>query len=166
MPRRIAASAYDALTIAALLVAVAVALLPFVTPSRGPRLPSESLYIMSPETRALSAAVSLVACGLYCTGFWSGGRRTLAMKTWHLALHTPVGDRVGAGRALLRYLGCLVGPALAIACFAVLHPLGYGAWALLLLLFNHAWAIVDPDRQFLQDRLAGTRLVLDPARWP
>ena len=129
-------------------------------------MPSETLYIMSAEARALSAAVSLVACGAYCAGFWSGGRRTLAMKTWHLALHTPVGGRIGVGGALLRYLGCLVGPTLAIACFAVLHPLGYGAWALVLLIFNYAWSIVDPDRQFLQDRLAGTRLVLDPERRP
>jgi len=164
--RRIAASAYEALAIAAVLVAVAFALLPAVTPSRLAGADPKSLYIMSPEARALSAAASFGACALYCAGFWCGGRRTLAMKTWHLALRTPEGAPVGAGRALLRYLGCLAGPALAIAGFAALQPFGYAPWALALLPFNYAWALVDPDRQFFQDRLAGTRLVLEEGRRP
>ncbi len=159
--RRLGASAYEALAIAAVLVAVAFALLPAVTPPRGSGTASQSLYLMSPKARALSAAVSLAACALYCAGFWSGGRRTLAMKTWHLALRARNGAPPGLARALLRYIACLAGPALAIASFAALNPLGYGPWSLLLLTFNYDWAIVDPESQFLQDRLAGTRLVLD-----
>lgn len=160
-PRRIGASAYEALAIAAVLIAVAFVLLPVVTPSRAPGTASGSLYVMSPGARALSAIVSFAACTLYCAGLWSGGRRTLAMKTWHLELRTPEDRRPGVGRALRRYLACLAGPALAVAGYATLQPLGHGRWALVLLAFNYAWAIVDPDRQFLQDRLAGTRLVLD-----
>ena len=164
--RRLAASAYEALAIAAVLVAVAFALLPAVTPSRLAGADPELLYIMSPEARALSAAASFGACALYCAGFWSGARRTLAMRTWHLALRTPEGAPVGVGKALVRYLGCLAGSALAIAGFAALQPFGYGAWSLALLAFNYAWALVDPDRQFFQDRLAGTRLVLEEDRRP
>jgi len=121
---------------------------------------------MSPGARALSATLSLAACALYCAGFWADGRRTLAMKTWHLALRTREGVPPGVGRALLRYFACLAGPALAIAGFAALQPFGYERWALALFAFNYAWAIVDPDRVFLQDRLAGTRLVLDRGRGP
>ena len=37
--------------------------------------------------------------------------------------------------------------------------------ALALLAVNYAWALVDRDRQYLQDRIAGTRLfVLPPER--
>jgi len=37
---------------------------------------------------------------------------------------------------------------------------GYARSAVGLLALNYAWALVDPDRQFLHDRIAGTRLVL------
>jgi hypothetical protein len=40
-----------------------------------------------------------------------------------------------------------------------LRPLGHGRWALAALALNYAWAFVDMDRQFLHDRIAGTRLM-------
>jgi hypothetical protein len=82
------------------------------------------------------------------------------MKTWRLALRRAAGGPIGLRSALLRYLACWTGPALAIAGYQTLQPLGYGRWAWLLLGANYAWSLVDPDRQFLQDRLARTRLVL------
>jgi uncharacterized RDD family membrane protein YckC len=117
---------------------------------------------MSAGARAVSAAASLAACAVYCASFWSGGRRTLAMKTWRLAMRGKDGAPVGLPRAALRYLACWAGPALAILCVVALQPFGHERWAAALLAFNYAWAIVDPDRQFLQDRLAGTRLVMEP----
>jgi hypothetical protein len=48
-----------------------------------------------------------------------------------------------------------------------LQPLGYARWASLLVAANYVWSLIDHDRQFLQDRIARTRLVLiDPARRP
>jgi uncharacterized RDD family membrane protein YckC len=68
---------------------------------------------------------------LWC---WLRGGQTLAMKSWKIRLEgaTPA-------RALLRFL-----------LAALLVPTG----------ISIAWALFDRDRQFLHDRLAGTRLVL------
>jgi hypothetical protein len=116
---------------------------------------------MSPAARRLSAAVLFAACGVYCGSLWSGGRRTLPMRTWRLWLCTATGQPVAVPAATLRYLACYAGPALAIGSYLALAPWGYGRWAALPLAFNYAWALVDRDRQFLQDRVAGTRLVVD-----
>jgi uncharacterized RDD family membrane protein YckC len=66
---------------------------------------------------------------------------------------------VGRKVALVRYLACWIGPALAVALVLPLSSQGRGAAAAWLLAVNYAWALVDRDRQFLHDRLAGTRLV-------
>ena len=62
---------------------------------------------------------------------WLRGGQTLAMKAWHIRV-VDVTPR----RALLRFV-----------LAAVLFPVSI------------AWALFDRDRQFLHDRLAGTRLV-------
>jgi uncharacterized RDD family membrane protein YckC len=77
---------------------------------------------------------------VYFVGFWSHGGQTLAMKTWRIRLVSRDGQAVGPPQALLR---CLLG-------WLTLAPGGIGIF----------WALADPDRQFLHDRLAGTRLVL------
>lgn len=96
---------------------------------------------------------------LWC---WLRGGQTLAMRAWRIRLIVPGQARVPPGVALLRlsYAAILVGGfALAIAAafwhrdpliaFATLAISGTGL----------GWAFVDRDRQFLHDRLAGTRLV-------
>jgi uncharacterized RDD family membrane protein YckC len=90
---------------------------------------------------------------------WSDGRRTLPMKTWHIALVRRDGGVVDRRIAFTRYLSGWIGPALAFAGFLVLRPHGAAAGGLVLLAFNFLWALADPDRQFLHDRIAGTRLV-------
>jgi uncharacterized RDD family membrane protein YckC len=159
------ASAYEALLIAAILIAVGFALLPAVTPPRPPAgaAPAPgSLYVMSPPSRALSAAAAIAATAAYCGWFWSRGRRTLAMKTWRIEL-AAAGEPLSVSRALARYLACFIGPAVAIAAFVALQPLGQGRWAGALLATNYVWALLDPDRRFLQDRIAGTGLVREAA---
>jgi uncharacterized RDD family membrane protein YckC len=134
-------------------------LLPAVTPGAGSAATaSGTLYRVSGSARLLLGSAVFTVCGLYCSYLWSGGRRTLAMKTWRLILLTASGGSVGAARALTRYVACWAGPVLAIAGFAVLQPFGFGRWATTLLALNYVWAVVDPERQFLQDRIAGTRL--------
>jgi uncharacterized RDD family membrane protein YckC len=83
------------------------------------------------------AYVLLVVAG-YFTLFWRKGQ-TLAMKTWGFELVSAAGGRVSWGQAGLRFL---------LACLNLVL-LGLGWWA----------AYLDPGRQFLQDQLAGTRLV-------
>ena len=48
---------------------------------------------------------------------------------------------------------------LALAGYLALRPFGAGALALPLVALNFLWAVADADRQFLHDRIAGTRLV-------
>jgi uncharacterized RDD family membrane protein YckC len=81
----------------------------------------------------------------YFSAFWLRSGQTLAMKTWRIRLV----DRNGGGRitfrqALLRFFLALFGLVLG----------GIGFW----------WALVDRDRQFLHDRIAGTRLVRVPRK--
>jgi len=158
--RRLASTAYDSLLLSAVVLAVGFALLPVVTPGAlGDGLSPHP--IPSPARRALSLAAIALVCGWYCVWLWSGGRRTLAMKTWRLALATRDGAVCGIGRALARYAAWWIGPALAVALAGMLlRRFDDAVWALPLLGLNYAWALVDPDRQFLHDRIAGTRLVM------
>ena len=81
------------------------------------------------------------------------------MKTWHIAIVTVAGAPPDRRTALGRYLALWIGPACALAAYAALHPWGLGAHAAWLLALNYLWALVDPERLFLHDRIAGTRLV-------
>ncbi len=86
---------------------------------------------------ALQIYLLLVAGG-YFTLFWRKGQ-TLAMKTWGIRIESTVGGPPSLKQAWLRFL---------FACLN-LALLGVGWWA----------ALFAADRQFLQDRLAGTQLV-------
>ena len=172
LARRLGATVYEALVLAALLIGAGFILLPLVTPGPdaqlGAVLPpgadSPAHYRMSPTARAWSGAALFAVGGAYCVALWSGGRRTLPMKTWRLWLRDSDGRSVAASAAFARYLACWIGPVLALGAYVALHPLGYGRWALALLAVNYAWALADRDRQFLQDRIAGTRLRVEVVR--
>ena len=155
--RRLAASLYEILLLGALAVAIGLILLPFLGFDAAhaggtPALPR-------PGARAALFACLFAVFGAYCIWLWSGGRRTLPMRTWGLALVTTGGAIVSLERAAARYVAGWIGPACAIAGYLALRPYGHGRWALALLAVNYAWAWVDRDRRFLPDRLAGTRLV-------
>lgn len=87
---------------------------------------------------ALQAWIVFVA-GAYFVWFWTRGGQTLPMKTWNIRVVTADGAPLGTARAIHRYAIALLG-------FAAVG-LGF------------LWALFDPDRQFLHDRLAGTALV-------
>jgi uncharacterized RDD family membrane protein YckC len=130
-----------------------------------------ALFILATQNRhgpayhyGLMATLFLVL-GAYFIYNWTNSGHTLAMKTWRLCLVAGADGRVSAGTAALRYLfawGWFV-PAFAVRTLFDLHGkteiaavygLGMAAWALT--------ALLDKDRQFLHDRLAGTRLVQLP----
>jgi uncharacterized RDD family membrane protein YckC len=92
------------------------------------------------EMRFVFQAYLFVVLGIYFIACWSRGGRTLAMQTWRMRIVQRDGAPVGVGRAALRY---------ALAWVSLLS-LGGG----------FLWAWVDRDRQFLHDRLAGTRIVM------
>lgn len=81
--------------------------------------------------------------GAYFVWQWTRGGQTLAMKTWRLKLVTRAGAALTPGIALRRYGFALLSVALGGTGFL--------------------WAFFDRDRQFLHDRLAGTRIIAVPA---
>lgn len=103
--------------------------------------------------------------GIYFVWFWTHGGQTLAMKTWRIKLVTARGIQVGVWRAIARYFLSWMWflPGLLIAWDA--HVKGW--WLALIPMLNVIlWgttAFLDPDRQFLHDRLAKTRLIQTPA---
>ncbi|MBL8405383.1 MAG: RDD family protein [Dechloromonas sp.] len=77
----------------------------------------------------------LMAYFVWC---WLNGGQTLPMKTWKMRLVDESGRPLRPLQAILRYLA---------------------AWPSILLLgVGIAWALLDKDKQFLHDRIAGTRI--------
>lgn len=104
-----------------------------------------------------------LSLGLYFVWFWRKRGQTLAMQTWRMRVVNADGSRISLGRAIARYLLAWVWVAAAVG---VIHLSGASRWtgagvALACLLVWGALAWFDPQRQFLHDRLAGTRLVRD-----
>jgi uncharacterized RDD family membrane protein YckC len=111
-------------------------------------------------------AFLFLVLGLYFSWFWSHGGQTIAMKTWHLRLLTRDGQPVSMGRAWLRYVLSWLWflPALLASWLAGLHSGGAIGWALLAGVVAYMLlARLSPQRQFLHDLLAGTRLAYAPA---
>jgi len=77
--------------------------------------------------------------GLYFVESWRRGGQTLAMKTWKLRLVGASGARITLRQAMVRYV--CAWPCLALGGIGILY------------------APFDRDRQFLHDRLAGTKIV-------
>jgi len=78
---------------------------------------------------------------LYFVWFWLHGGQTLPMKTWRLRLVSADGAPLRPIQAVLRYLA---------------------AWPSILFGVGILWALIDPERQFLHDRIAGTRILSQP----
>jgi hypothetical protein len=109
--------------------------------------------------RAISFALLFAFGALIYSWSWSEGRRTLPMKTWRIALRTTTGAPVPRRVAFVRYLAVWIGPLAAALAYALLREHGAGALAWPIAGMNWLAALVDPQRQFLHDRVAGTRLV-------
>ncbi|MDY0977331.1 RDD family protein [Massilia sp. CFBP9012] len=103
--------------------------------------------------------------GLYFTWCWRDSGHTLAMKTWRIKVAQAGHARLPWRTAIVRYLLAWgwFAPALLVCAAAGLHAKGEIAVALVVGIA--VWALtafLDKDRQFLHDRLAGTRLVQLP----
>jgi len=92
--------------------------------------------------RHVFQAYVALLCGVYFVYCWRRSGQTLAMKTWGLRLVRADGGPLSLGRAVARYVLALAG----------LLAAGLG----------FVWVVVDRDRQFLHDRLLGTRIVRAP----
>lgn len=94
--------------------------------------------IHGPFQKAVFQLYLLLVIMLYFILFWKRGGQTLAMKTWRIRLTALDGNPPSTAQCLCRF---------------VLAALG-----LLFLGSGFLWAFVDPERQFLHDRLCKTRL--------
>ncbi len=111
--------------------------------------------------------VIFLAAGAYFIHSWAGSGFTLAMKTWRIKVVHVGSARVPFRNAAARYVlawgwvlpGGLIYQALGY------HDRAWGVMGLSILAGMAIWAataFLDKDRQFLHDKLAGTRLILLP----
>jgi len=78
----------------------------------------------------------LMAYFVWC---WTHGGQTLPMKTWKIRITGENGSKPRLMQAVLRYMA---------------------AWPSILLGgIGIFWAFIDKDKQFLHDRIAGTRII-------
>jgi uncharacterized RDD family membrane protein YckC len=114
------------------------------------------------QRTALQAYLAAVFAA-YFMWCWLRGGQTLAMKAWGIRLVAPGQPRVPPATALKRlaFAGVLVGSFCAALFGAFVHRNPWIAFVTLAVSgMGLGWALFDRDRQFLHDRLAGTRLVL------
>lgn len=158
LPRRLGALLYELLLLVAIVFVAGFVALPLISPARSHSV--DALTVPALTERVALFCLLFAIAAWYFVWSWTGGRRTLPMKTWRLRLTLANGHPLPAKVALLRYLAIWIGPGLALGAYAVLNRYGLGAHALWLVAFNFLWALVDRDRQFLHDRIAGTRIVM------
>lgn len=132
IPRRLASILYEALLLLGVLA------LTFMVPHL-----LLGIFWRTQIPGALAWLHIFVVLAAYFLWFWLHGGQTLAMQTWKIRVEnarsaSPLSWR----RAALRY----------VLCWPSVMFFGCGL----------CWALFDRDRQFLHDRLAGTRLVFCP----
>jgi uncharacterized RDD family membrane protein YckC len=143
-----------------LLLALAVLFLPFLI------LEVATGASHAPAVEHLRQALAFVVMGAYFIHQWSREGQTLAMKTWRLKLvmpgHAHVPLRIAGARYLLAWMWLLpalvADYALSLNRWMALGVIGAGV------LLWSATAFLTADRQFLHDKLLGTRLILLPQR--
>lgn len=81
----------------------------------------------------------LTIMGVYFIWFWTHGGQTLAMQTWKLRIVDSKDQSITKKQAITRYLLALV-----------LYPFFF---------ITLIWMFFDRDRQFLHDRIAGTKVI-------
>jgi uncharacterized RDD family membrane protein YckC len=99
----------------------------------------------------------------YFAWCWGRSGQTLAMQTWRVRLDTAAGGRAGVRALVIRFVVGFVAwaPLVPLIVWGRHHAspqlwtLAAAAWTAL----PYLWSALDRDRQFLHDRLAGTRLV-------
>ncbi len=118
--------------------------LPRVAPasssSKGTELVADGSPIRAVSTWSLHRTLG----GYFGPGSAVNGGQTLPMKTWKLRLAGADGQPPRPLQALLRYLAAW--PSILLGCIGLF------------------WALVDKDRQFLHDRIAGTCIVFAEGR--
>jgi len=109
-----------------------------------------------------------LAIGVYFVLCWRGRGQTLPMKTWNIRLVDRDGAPPSVARLALRYV--LAWPPVLVAASLVWAASALTGWRSVDMFIVAApfaifvWSWLDPDGQFLHDRLLGTRLRNAPPR--
>lgn len=98
----------------------------------------------------------LIVMGTYFVWFWTHGGQTLAMQTWKMRVVAANGNKLEIRQAIVRYLLVVA----SVLLFAVGGVLLLGVAGVMFFCIGFLWATFDRDKQFLHDRLAGTRVVI------
>ena len=156
LARRMIAMLYEAFLLFAV-VFLAGLIFDIVTQSRDPL-----------SLRHVRQFLLFLVMAAYFIHAWSREGQTLAMKTWRIKLVKPgaarVSPRIAAARYLLAWMwflpALLVNYGLNLKTWPELSVMagGVALWA--------ATALFDKDRQFLHDKLLGTRLIELPKNRP
>jgi uncharacterized RDD family membrane protein YckC len=96
-------------------------------------------YYGAAHIRPVYQLYLITVAGAYFAWQWRHGGATLPMKTWRLELVSTDGSPLTATQAVVRYVTAVGG----LAFFAI----------------GFLWALFDPERAFLHDRIARTRIV-------
>lgn len=127
--RRLGSGLYDVLLLAGVLMLAGFVLVPL----------GHAFGLTGHDGQVFTRVWALAVISCYFLWFWTHGGQTLPMKTWRLRLCMSNGAPVGIDRALLRL---------------VLVAAGWGLGGA-----HFLWALIDRDKQFLHDRIVGTRIV-------
>jgi uncharacterized RDD family membrane protein YckC len=105
-----------------------------------------------------------VVIGAYFVWFWTHSGQTLPMKTWRMRLVTVDGYTVPFKRAVARYFLAWLW---FVPGFAIAWTLEAKAWMSVAIVMANvvAWALsarLHPSRQFLHDRMVGTKVIQLP----
>lgn len=157
-PRRFACMAYEAILLFGV-VFLADYLLDTLTQSK------HALTL-----RPVRQAWVFLAMGIYFVLCWHKKGQTLPMQTWNIQLVGKNGQPPSLGVLVLRYV--LAWP-LVLAAAGLVHlavvATGWPAVTMFIVVAPFApfiWTWIDPEGQFLHDRLLGTRLRNAPPRPP
>ena len=150
--RRLAAMIYESLLVAAILIAAGF-------------FAGGATHKFGGWERWLFQLYLVVVLGVYFVWCWCGGGRTLAMKAWRLRLYSREGRRLELGRAIWRYALALFAFGTGAVSLMLMreHAQQWSTWALLApAAITVLWALIDREKQFLHDRMAGTKMILEP----
>ncbi|WP_028104345.1 RDD family protein [Pseudoduganella violaceinigra] len=118
----------------------------------------------TPLAEHMRQFLAFLILGAYFIHQWTRKGQTLAMQTWRIRLEQPGRQHLPIRTAALRYLLCWLWilPGILVAYYGDLSNKHKLYTLLASALLWSLTAFLDKDRQFLHDRIAGTRLVQLP----
>lgn len=116
--------------------------------------------------RAARQAFLFILISIYFLSAWAKSGQTLAMKTWHIRLLSADGTSPSLKRLLARYVLMWVFPLITAMIIEISARSSQVPAISLLIIFapfsNFIYTWLDPNQQFVHDRICHTRLVQQP----